>query len=202
MENDDKAVASRYNKNGDFTTMNSWYSNLTPFVDDSQTLQQVPRMFTEEEKVRYNDAWLDLKCPSQKSYETLGATGGGQGIMVTYAYYVGGGNAKGPNGESLKYEDGYGLFNLQNGESRKLVSVRQPSETMAFVDMKDQDYFYVGNYSLMTQDERYDIDWFFPLRHGDDYMVTYADGHSDKVDKKYIRDADLEYYNDRLWKTD
>ena len=196
MDNNDLYVAGRWNQYGDPRSMNAWYSNLTPWLDPSQTSNKDMYMLPDDEAARYNSIWKKLNCPAQRNYEPQ--HGVGQGItQLTYAFHIGGTLA------GHRYSDGYGLFDWYTGQSRKLSSIRGPSGVLAITDNKDNEYVYSGQYSNMLRSNgRWDPEWFMPVRHPGGFVSAFADGHSDLVDEEHIRDEELEYTGSRLWKVE
>ncbi|OHB55251.1 MAG: hypothetical protein A2Y12_11815 [Planctomycetes bacterium GWF2_42_9] len=190
----DKAIAGRWANGGNWIDMNTWYSNLTPYMDASKKWRNDVWSIPTTEARRYNEIWNKMRCPAEKERQSKFSSSS-QGVSIqTYAYHYA------ANANAL-FSKGYGLFNWYTGESRKLSSVKNASGMLMFTDMRDNEYTYSGNYYYCVSNrQQWDPEWFIPDRHPSGFCTTFVDGHGDIVKSEIIRDAKREYITDNIWR--
>lgn len=179
-DNDDHAVAGQRYPHA-WPVWNTWHANLTPYLDSSKKPKKYVSLLPIDEAREYNAIWNKLVCPSEILVRRDNRGGAFKmGIdLVTYAMNAGW------EYSPPKYKDGYGLWNPETGETRKLSNVR--SSTMAFCDSRYSEYAYATHYYTLKMVPIHDPDEYLPVRHPGGYCATFADGHGDVVEKEIVQ---------------
>ena len=190
QENNNYVVKGRFHNNGDWLSLNSFYSNLTPYLDPSKKANNQVWDMIKDEAEQYNQIWEDLICPAVKKSEISTATFF-QGISIRSLGINIAVGTLAHNG----YSDGYGLEDWATGNTRKITDIKNSSGMIAFCDTLNTEYIYSGGYHHI-ESAGYDPDKYLPVRHPGGYGATFVDGHGDMVKAEVIRE---EPYND-IWR--
>lgn len=190
QENNDHIVAGRFHNHGDWLSLNSFYSNLTPYLDPGKPANSRVWDMTRTDAAKYNAIWEELICPAVKKSD-IGRTSFFQGVSIrTLGMNIAVGWLA-DNG----YIDGYGTRDWATGKTRKMSNIGNASGMMAFCDTLNTEYLYSGGYQHL-KDRGYDPDKYIPVRHPGGYSVTFVDGHGDMVKEEIIRGDPHE----RIWR--
>jgi len=186
QNNRDYAVPGRWNNGGDWISVNTWYSNLTPYIGSGESPRKVYLM-TRADARKYNSVWTKLRCPSERSGVAQSEF---QGIAIrTYGINMGCGALAG-----VTYYDGYGLQDWNRGEVRKLNSIKIPAEMMFFCDTRDWEYVYAAACSVFRTQPGY-FDSYLPKRHPRGYNAMFVDGHVGNITTQQLEDS-----KNRIWR--
>ena len=177
-DNNDFVVSGRFHNGGDWHSVNTWYSNLTPYLNTHQKKKEKCYIMPEIEAMEYNRVWTDLVCPSEKhpvisTYQGVSIRTCGINVAI---------NAL----PGTAYVDGYGLQDWDSGRTRKIARVRSPSSVAAFCDTRDVEYT-GGAHNLLLEAYGHVVDDYLPVRHSNGYNVTFVDGHSASVAERIVR---------------
>lgn len=187
--NNDFVVRGRFHNKGDWISVNSWYSNLTPYLDPQKRVDPYVWAMSQDEAELYNEIWDQMICPAARVDPA--ANDIYQGVrMRTYGMNIGVGYVPGTS-----YDDGYGLLDWGTGRTRKLSKITRPSEMMCFCDTRNMDYAYAEYYAWC--EANYSADYFFgimPKRHPGGYAGTFIDGHGAMIPLVRMQD-----YHDSIW---
>lgn len=179
-DNDSSVPAGRWDNNGNWGNVNTWYSNLTPWIAPDRSVNGVVYSLSAADQMTYNAVWRKLVCPSQNLDGVLWA----DGVPRTYGINIG--------GTKLMYDNGYGLTDWATGRCRRLSEITSPGTTLAVCDTLNTDYIYAQMWQLLSPDQR---EFYLPARHGGAYNGVFVDGHVE-----LIKAVDVQNDGARMWK--